>query len=170
MSYLIDVIMYHIMLHRNHGTMIGTALDLAQKHSTGRLVRAAPGAAHRMRQAHAWVSAPRCALLLLLLLAFVWQGFVSQTHRHSNPVATAAAVTAAAQNPSPAGDQPADTPANCSICRELAGSGPALLPVALSIAVPDHPPFVATTANLPPQTLVRRTHLWRSRAPPFFQA
>ena len=150
--------------------MIGTALDVALKHSIGRSARGAQKAAQRHRHALPSGNVHRVALLWMLLFAFVWQGFVAQTHRHPNPVAIAAATTLASPDQSPAGDQPSDTPANCSICRELASSGPALLPVAAAIAAPGDLPFVEAAASLPRPTLVRRTRPWQSRAPPFLQA
>jgi hypothetical protein len=145
-------------------------LKLASQQILGAPARDARPASGQSRNLLARGAVYRIALLCVLLFAFVWQGFVAQTHHHLQPVATAAAATLALPDQSSGSDQPSDVPANCSICRDLASGGPALLPVAAGIAAPSELPFLITTPGLGRPALVRRTHLWRSRAPPFLQA
>jgi hypothetical protein len=103
------------------------------------------------------------ATMLAILLAFTWQSFVAQTHRHYDPVASNPAKVALQ---SPGKSSPADQPASCPICSELAHAGQVILPAPVTIAAPaESPVWLATTA---PLTLSRteRSHAWRSRAPP----
>jgi hypothetical protein len=100
------------------------------------------------------------AMMMAILLAFTWQSFVAQTHRHYD---ASAAKTAALQQ---GGTSSPDQPASCPICSELAHAGQVILPAPVTIAAPaEAPVWLATTA---PLALSRseRSHAWRSRAPP----
>ena len=103
------------------------------------------------------------ATMVAILLAFSWQSFVAQTHRHYS---AAAATATSAQLQSPGKSSPSDLPATCPICSELAHAGQVILPAPVTLAAPaESPIWLATTA---PLTLSRteRSHAWRSRAPP----
>jgi hypothetical protein len=103
------------------------------------------------------------AMMMAILLAFTWQSFVAQTHRHYDASASRTANLALQQ----AGkSSPSDLPATCPICGELAHAGQVILPTPVTIAAPaESPVWLATTA---PLSLSRadRSHAWRSRAPP----
>lgn len=104
------------------------------------------------------------ATMMAILLAFTWQSFVAQTHRHYGPAAAATPAGVALQQ---AGKQsPSDLPATCPICSELAHAGQAVLPTPVTIAAPtESPVWLATTAPLH-FSLSQRSHAWQSRAPP----
>lgn len=103
------------------------------------------------------------AMMMAVLLAFTWQSFVTQTHRHYDASSTKTASLALQQ----AGkSSPSDLPATCPICSELAHAGQVILPTPVTIAAPaESPVWLATTT---PLALSRadRSHAWRSRAPP----
>ena len=145
-------------------------LDVAFNEFHGGRGSAASGTTPRRPVVRARVTTHRLLLLWALLFALAWQGFVAQAHRHLNAMPSSMWTTPAAADKKSNGDQPLDTPGNCSICRELAGSGPALLPVAASVAVPDAFIFRSAAPSLHRITLVPRRHVWRSRAPPLLQA
>jgi hypothetical protein len=110
----------------------------------------------------------RWFVLLAALLAFSWQGIVAETHRHLQGDPARGAVVAKRDGGSKPGQPrpPADSPANCPICRELAHAAFYLPPAPI---VFDTPLFaVALLASVAALflTLRRRSHGWRSRAPP----
>jgi hypothetical protein len=106
------------------------------------------------------------AAMMAILLAFTWQGFVAQTHRHYGPAASANPTRVALQ--SPGKQSPSDLPATCPICSELAHAGQAVLPAPVAIAAPaESPVWLATTIPLR-LSLSQRSHAWQSRAPPAF--
>ncbi|MEI9851197.1 MAG: DUF2946 family protein [Sphingomonas sp.] len=109
------------------------------------------------------------ATLVAVLVAFSWQSFVTQTHRHFDPgaISGVAAAKADVANPQAPGRQaPPDLPANCPICRELAHAGPFVLPAPITFDAPAPAIFWLALATLPGLTLTQRSHAWQSRAPP----
>jgi hypothetical protein len=109
------------------------------------------------------------AVTLFALLIFALQNYVVQTHIHFEPgefgAIVAAKTTTLSKVPSPL-KSPADDPATCPICQEMALAGhyisPAPIAVFQSFAAVYWPPvwvvrIVAYTAAL---------HPWQSRGPP----
>ena len=112
------------------------------------------------------------AMLAVLLLALSWQSVVSQTHRHFHaPAGTVLAIAQDASSLPGKGQQaPYDPASDCSICRQIAHAGAALLPDPVAIEAPAFAEFrPGETPPLDPAS-VRRSHAWRSRAPPALQA
>ena len=128
----------------------------------------APGLRARPQSPPA-LSARRTAVLLAALLAFVRQGFVTQTHEHfaiaaaSTLQSTKALGGAEIRTGQPLPDQPA----NCPICQDIAHAGAYIAPTppiafyatAAATLSPVAPPSLAFTVR-------ERSHAWRSRAPP----
>jgi len=108
-------------------------------------------------------------VLLAVLVAFLWQGFLTQTHRHYGPDAAPAATTSkveVASLQSPGGQSKSELPADCPLCREVAHAGQFLLPGPIEFAVPLQTAFwLAVPKQLVPAP-TRRSHAWQSRAPP----
>jgi len=110
------------------------------------------------------------AMLLAVLLAFSWQSFITQTHRHFAPAATAAALGKAGIAARQPGRQlPSDTPASCPICSEIAHAGPIMLPAPVEVIAPAAASFHAADTRPLTLALLQRSHAWRSRAPPSLQ-
>jgi len=106
-------------------------------------------------------------VLAAMVLALSWQSFLTQTHRHFDPVSTEA--SAQARDAAPSGvdrQSPSDLPANCQICREVAHAGSYLLPAPIGFDAPAPGVFWLAVVALAVVALVRRSHAWRSRAPP----
>ena len=82
--------------------------------------------------------APRFAIVFAMLLAILWQSFVTQTHIHAEPGihATAIADSASAPTRLKAGQTPSDLPATCPICQEIAHAGSYLSPTAVALQPP----------------------------------
>jgi len=109
------------------------------------------------------------AMLLLTLLAFGWQSFVTQTHRHFGQ----GGISLALSVPSPGGTQvekggqlPADTPDNCPICQEIAHGGAYMLPAPILFQAPAAIAAWFAVTLLLALALRQQSHAWRSRAPP----
>lgn len=147
--------------------MTGSLSNTRRKRSGTRAIRAAhagaPGLPLRSLRHAAWL-----ATLALLLFAFSWQSFVAQTHRHWEPSAAAAGISADSGAAwAKAGRQPpSDQPSDCPICREVAHAGAYLLPPPVALDIPMPAASWRAVAALLSPALVRRTHGWRSRAPP----
>lgn len=103
------------------------------------------------------------ALVGALLLSLSWQSVVLQTHQHFSPLARAATASGTSVSN---GQSPADLPANCPICRELAHAGPVVLPAPVALDAPAPLVFWFAVSVLLGLALVQRSHAWRSRAPP----
>ncbi len=101
-------------------------------------------------------------MLLAALLAFSWQSFLIQTHRHYDRASVSSASASRQSNR----QLPADTPANCPICSEIAHAGPVMLPTPIEIIAPAPATFHAADTRPLGLSLVQRSHAWRSRAPP----
>jgi len=104
------------------------------------------------------------ALLFATLFAFTSQSIVLGTHQHNDGVVASAADTAV--KASSGKGAPADSPANCPICRELAHSGAYLAsaPVAFALPASFDAWQVATIVSWP--RIAQPPLGWRSRAPP----
>lgn len=114
------------------------------------------------------VRAPRFAIILAMLLALLWQSFVTQTHIHADPIgyATAIADSTGAQAQLKAGQAPSDLPATCPICQEIAHAGSYLSPTAVAFQPPVAIHVWRAVAPVRALTLRQRSHAWQSRAPP----
>jgi hypothetical protein len=108
------------------------------------------------------------AVLLAVMLAVSWQGFVAQTHHHpesGSPFAGATVLVDIAASTDR--KTPLKLPDSCPICRELTHAGSALLPTPAEFIPP-----VATAAPAADTPLALQTHVqpvshgWQSRAPP----
>lgn len=104
------------------------------------------------------------ALAALLLLVFAVQNYVVQTHIHFAPAHAASALAVSQHNPAPA--NPADDPATCPVCQDLAAAGHYLTPAPLAFGLPG---FIAVAAALFaafPAPATAPAHGWQSRGPP----
>ena len=119
------------------------------------------------RMATAWR-----AMLLAMMLAVSWQGFVAQTHHHPESgspfgISTASATVLVDVAASVDRKTPLKLPDPCAICRELAHAGSTLLPTPAEFTPP-----VAIAAPVADTPLALQTHIqpvshrWQSRAPP----
>ncbi len=110
------------------------------------------------------------AMLLLTLLAFGWQSFVAQAHRHAGEregISLAQVVQAVVGTKAEKGGQvPADTPDNCPICQEIAHGGAYLLPTPILFQPPAAIVAWFAVTLLLALALRQQSHAWRSRAPP----
>src|SRR5438034_493750 len=76
----------------------------------------------------------RIVLAWALLFALFWQSFVAQTHRHYDSARQDTAAWSLVHAESDSKQQiPADSPADCPICREIASAGPVLLSQPITI-------------------------------------
>ncbi len=108
----------------------------------------------------------------LALALFAFQNYVTQTHVHllwrGAPEAFAQSLGLAhvRQTPAPGQHQPADDPANCPICQDIALAGHFTSPG--TIAIPP-PVFMAISGQLVlalPAFVSVASHDWQGRAPP----
>jgi hypothetical protein len=107
------------------------------------------------------------AILVAVLLAFSWQSFLTQTHRHYAPNIVAPPAKVDSVRLSVPGPQsPSDLPANCPICHEIAHIGHAVLPAPILLVAPVSLTFWQAFAIVSGPELAPRSHAWRSRAPP----
>jgi len=114
------------------------------------------------------VRARRLPIAFAMLLAILWQSFVTQTHVHANPIAYAAAIADNGGAPIrlKAGEAPSDLPTTCPICQEVAHAGSYLSPAAIALQPPIPAHLWRTVIPTPAPTLRQRSHAWQSRAPP----
>jgi len=112
--------------------------------------------------------ARRFAIVFAMLLAILWQSFVTQTHVHANPdvYATAISDNAGAPTRLKAGEAPSDLPATCPICQEVAHAGSYLSPAAVALQPPVPIDLWRTATPALSPTRRQRSHAWQSRAPP----
>jgi hypothetical protein len=128
-----------------------------------------PGAKGRCAEApERLLRAPRFAIVFAMLLAILWQSFVTQTHIHTEPGVYATAVSDSAGTPTQlkAGQAPSDLPATCPICQEIAHAGSYLSPAAVAFQPPIPVDLWRSVTPLLAPTLRQRSHAWQSRAPP----
>ncbi|MBS0480499.1 MAG: hypothetical protein JSR79_14520 [Proteobacteria bacterium] len=106
--------------------------------------------------------------LVWLVVALLFQGFVTQTHRHAG---IDRAWTAESVRTAPAAaDSRKDVPAApaCPLCEERALFGAYLLGGSVTIAGPVAAAYHYAAASLPSLQLNASSHAWKSRAPPIF--
>jgi hypothetical protein len=110
----------------------------------------------------------RWVVLFLTLLAFSWQGVVTQTHQHFgedyHPIAWAE--DAGSQAELKARHSPSALLAACPICEEIAHDGAYLLPASTLFPAPGSATAWLVDVPLLAPSLRRRSHAWQSRAPP----
>ena len=113
--------------------------------------------------------ARRLAIVFAMLLAILWQSFVTQTHVHANPGVYATAISDSASAPTrlKAGEAPSDLPATCPICQEVAHAGSYLSPAAVALQPPVPVGLWRSVAPALSSTPRQRSHAWQSRAPPY---
>jgi hypothetical protein len=137
--------------------VFGVTRSVRTRHSRDRR-RHVSGANLRLR----WI------VLLAALLAFSWQSVVAETHRHVPGEAISGPLTARQGQQAQSADSrtPADAPATCPICRELAHANHYLPPTPFAFSAP-RAPVELRPATVPVAWAVHRSaHDWRSRAPP----
>lgn len=115
-------------------------------------------------------------VMLVTLLAFSVQTYLTQTHIHmasenrsALTLETVAAVTKAlTAAPAPPKDKypPNEDPANCPLCQELIHSGQFVTPAAAAILLPSLSISVIELVARAPTLTRAITHIWRGRAPP----
>lgn len=109
------------------------------------------------------------AVLFVSLLAFTWQSFVTQTHRHWGGQAYSLGIAVSdigGVQAQKGGQKPADTPDNCPICQEVAHGGAYLAPAPILLDAPAILAAWFTVTLLLALALRQQSHAWRSRAPP----
>lgn len=109
------------------------------------------------------------ALVLLTLVAFTLQGFLTQTHIHQ--IASGGPRTVDIFDGAPTPGQDNKAPAkngdqNCPLCQQFASAGSFVTPAAAATLVPSLSVSVIQLVVIPTAQLVAVTHIWRGRAPP----
>ena len=109
----------------------------------------------------------RAAVVLLLLLATIWQSCLLGTHNHlrQSPVSLSSITQQIGKAPLPSREAPLPAD-NCPLCQEAANAGN-YLPVVPVVIVPPAP-VVAWYGQTDTRQIAdrQRSHDWRSRAPP----
>lgn len=113
-------------------------------------------------------SAHSLLLALLMLAAFLGQSIVTQSHIHfAGSAAPAVAVAEGSFKAPPLSKRgPADSPADCPVCRELAAAGHYLLPDLVTLPGAVLPLVWVFVPPLLGIACPQRSHRWQSRAPP----
>jgi hypothetical protein len=113
----------------------------------------------------AGASALRLWLASLVLIAFSFQSYVTQTHIHL--VAQASNGMKADARKAPRDRYPASQdPANCPICQEVLHSGSFITPSAVAVLLPS---LAVSVLAIVIDTAIASSpvsHSWRGRAPP----
>jgi len=120
----------------------------------------------RLRPGRGW----HHAVASLVLILFALQSYVTQTHIHFLNAApgTVQSVTGGVAIKAPAHGKlpPADNPATCPICQDMALAGHYTAPGAILLTLP---PLVAMPVAVlleVPQYAAVVSHIWLGRAPP----
>ncbi len=107
------------------------------------------------------------ALVLLTLLAFAFQGFVTQTHIHVQLPGAPVAVDPFDGIKAPGKNAPAkNDESNCPLCQAFANSGHFVTPAVAAILAPTLSVSVLQLAPLGASIVHAVSHAWRGRAPP----
>lgn len=110
----------------------------------------------------------RALLAFAVLAAFLFQSFLTATHVH-DPASFANTIAAshgtAAKLPAHRG-APADPANNCPVCHAVANSGHFLAPAPIVFLAAMAAVLWLFAAAFQASTFTRRSHAWRSRAPP----
>ena len=102
----------------------------------------------------------RMAVILTAIAALLWQSFIVQTHIHYPAVAVHAATGVSHRA------HPAEAPADCPICREMAQAAAYLTPTSPPLAEPARAHFLLAELPITASVFVAFAPAWRSRAPP----
>jgi hypothetical protein len=106
--------------------------------------------------------AGRLAVTMLMLVAFVFQNYVTQTHIHLTPAMAAAIGAPAEHEKYPAkGD-----PSNCPICQEIAHAGAFVTPSTAPLLLPTFNVSTIALVVEAPIVIHALSHNWQGRAPP----
>jgi len=114
----------------------------------------------------------RRTIAAVAALAFLFQGYIVQTHIHSPAsslrlasIARSADATHSVQSTGQKGDADKDDPAHCPFCQELLHAGSYVTPIAtIALIPPEHyRPAERIAGSLAVQSV---SHAWRGRAPP----
>lgn len=115
------------------------------------------------------------AILLVTLLAFSLQTYLTQTHIHLASERPALLSQVQVDHGKAPSTMPAERrdrypanedPANCPLCQELIHAGQFLTPAAAALLLPFFSTSVMDVA-VPSKVFIRAvTHVWRGRAPP----
>ena len=107
------------------------------------------------------------ALLFLTLLAFAFQGFVTQTHIHAQVSGAPVAIDWFDGAKAPTKNAPAkNDESNCPLCQAFANSGHFVTPAVAAILAPIYSVSVIQLAPLGASFVHAVSHAWRGRAPP----
>ena len=107
------------------------------------------------------------AVVLLTLVAFTLQGFLTQTHIHQIASGGPRTVDIFDGVPAPGDKAPAkDTDQNCPLCQQFASAGAFITPSAAATLAPTLSASVIHLLVVPTAQLIAITHIWRGRAPP----
>ncbi|HEY0302430.1 MAG TPA: hypothetical protein VGC36_13885 [Rhizomicrobium sp.] len=107
------------------------------------------------------------ALVLLTLLAFTLQGFLTQTHIHALPVGAPAVADYFDGVPAPSKDTPSkNDQQTCPLCHQVANAGQFITPAAAAVALPSLSVSVIQSAVRIVHAVTQVSHDWRGRAPP----
>jgi hypothetical protein len=111
--------------------------------------------------------AMRLLIVLLTLLAFGLQSYITQTHIHLVPdsFASAAGIVNGKQ-PQPDRFPANGDPANCPICQEILHTGQFITPSAAVLLLPSIAVSIVAIVTDIPAAAQGTSHTWRSRAPP----
>ena len=97
----------------------------------------------------------------LALVVFAAQSFITATHIHPGHFRAGTPVQFSSSQ-----HGPADDPANCPICLDLALSGHYLTPAAVILVAPVSFAILTALAASLPSAVLARSHGWHGRAPP----
>lgn len=108
------------------------------------------------------------AIASLVLILFAIQSYVTQTHIHFLNASTLQSVSGGVAIKAPAHGRlpPADNPATCPICQDMALAGHYTAPGAILLTLP---PLVAMPVAVllgVPRFVAAISHIWQGRAPP----
>lgn len=111
--------------------------------------------------------AMRLFIVLLTLLAFGLQSYITQTHIHLAPDSFASAIGISTGKHQQPDKFPANgDPANCPICQEILHTGQFVTPTAAILLLPTVAVSITKIVIDVPATPQSASHAWRSRAPP----
>jgi hypothetical protein len=107
------------------------------------------------------------ALVLLTLVAFTLQGFLTQTHIHQIATGGVPAVDLFDGVPAKGDKAPAkNSDQNCPLCQQFASAGSFVTPSAAAALAPALSVSVIQFVVISAAQRIAITHIWRGRAPP----
>ncbi len=109
------------------------------------------------------------ALVLLTLVAFTLQGFLTQTHIHRRQPAGAPSIVDTFDGaPAKGGDKAPskNSDQNCPLCQQFASAGSFVTPSAAATLLPAFSVSIIDVVVHAARTRIAVTHHWRGRAPP----